>query len=261
MLNQGERLLSSMHPSRETIRRPVAWRRALPIILLALPLACGWGAREARAPRPEPTRAPQPTFTPTPLPATATPIPTQDPTLPTLAPVPTDTPVPPTDAPAPTSTPVPTDTPVPPSVTPVPPTATPIPPTPTPIPPTPTFTAVPAATATPAIRFALGSWWKENNCYDLGVYGLVFDAQDNPIKGITIEVVGDDDTFTDTSASNGGYDIHLGSLLDHPDDTTWYVQLKDNGQIVSEKLEWDTSHDCNDKDQIQVLHLEWKRKS
>jgi putative hemolysin len=56
--------------------------------------------------------APQPTFTPTPLPATATPIPTQEPTL-----------LP--------HTPVSTDTPVPPSATPAPPTATPIPPTPT----------------------------------------------------------------------------------------------------------------------------------
>jgi hypothetical protein len=119
---------------------------------------------------------------------------------------------------------------------------------------------VPAATATPTLLFELGTWWKENNCYDLGVYGTVTDDQDNAISGITIEVVQDDSTFTTTSASDGTYNIHLGSLLDYSDGATWYIQLRENGQIVSEKLEWNTSHDCDDADDIQVLRLEWKRK-
>jgi hypothetical protein len=151
--------------------------------------------------------------------------------------------------------------PVPPTSTPVPPTATSAPSTSTPVPPTPTFTAVPAATPTPAIRFELGTWWKENNCYDLGVYGLIFDAQGDPLEGITIEVVGEEDTYSDTSDSNGSYNIHLGTLLDHPDGAEWYVQLKEGGQIVSEPIEWNTSQDCDDTDEIQILRLEWKQKS
>jgi hypothetical protein len=92
------------------------------------------------------------------------------------------------------------------------------------------------------------------------VYGLVLDTDDDPLKDITIEVVGDDDTFTETTDSDGSYDIHLGSLLDYSDGATWYVRLKDGGQIVSDQLEWSTSHDCSDDDEIQVLHLEWRRR-
>jgi hypothetical protein len=126
--------------------------------------------------------------------------------------------------------------------------------------PSPTFTAVPVASPTPAIRFVLGTWWKENNCYDLGVYGIVFDAQGNALKDITIEVLGEEKTYSTTSDGDGDYNIHLGSLLDHEDGATWYIQLKENGQIVSEKIQWNTSQDCNDEDKIQILHLEWKRK-
>ncbi len=120
---------------------------------------------------------------------------------------------------------------------------------------------MPADTPAPVIRFELGTWWKENNCYDLGVYGIVFDVQDNPLEDITIEVIGEEESYSATSDDDGNYDIHLGSLLDHPDDATWYVQLKEGNQIVSEKIEWNTSQNCDDEDEIQVLHLEWKRKS
>jgi hypothetical protein len=119
---------------------------------------------------------------------------------------------------------------------------------------------VPTATPAPVIRFDLGTWWKENNCYDLGVYGIILDTQDNTIEGITVEVIGAEDTYTATSDDDGNYDIHLGSLLDHPDGATWFVQVKENSQIVSQKIEWNTSQDCEDQDEIQVLHLEWKRK-
>ncbi len=250
-------MFSTILPKQTAQLLRVAGRRALPITLLLLSVGCAWGAREARVPQPEPTRVPQPTFTPTPLPPTATPVPTDTPALPTDTPTPTDTPAPATDTP----TPAPTETPVPPTPTPVPPTATPLPPTPTPVPPTATPTAAPAATPTPAPRFELSSWWKENNCYDLGVYGIVLDAQGNPLSGITIEVIGNDETFTTTSGSDGEYNIHLGSLLDFPDGAAWYIQLKDKGQVVSDKLEWNISHNCDDDDEIQVLRLEWKRKS
>ena len=229
----------------------------LPIMALVLSLSCAWGAREARVPPPEPTQALKPTFTSTPIPPTATPVPTDTPITPTNTLLPTDTPLPPTDTP----TAVPTDTLIPATATRVPPTATPVPPTATPIPPTPTFTTVPNATPAPAAFFDTGNWWKENNCYDFGVYGSVFDANDNPLSGITVEVIGEDETYTATSASDGSYSIHLGSLLDHPDGADWYVQLKENGRIVSGQTPWETSRDCDDEDEIQILYMEWKRKS
>lgn len=256
---QGDCLLFSIQPVMERVRYLRAGARiVVPIVLLIASLSCGWGPREARVPRPDPTRVPQPTFTHTPLPPTATQVPTDTPILPINTPLPTNTPNTPN-----TPTPVPSDTPtpVPPTPTPVPPTATPIPATPTPIPPAPSATAVPATTPAPAIRFELGTWWKENNCYDLGVYGLIFDAQDNRLEDITVEVIGEEDTYSETSDDDGEYDVHLGSLLDHPDDATWYIQLKDGDQIVSEKIEWNTSQNCDDEDDIQVLHLEWRRKS
>jgi hypothetical protein len=232
-------------------------QRVLPIIALTLVAGCSWGSREARVPRPEPTRVPQPTFTITPLPPTPTP--PRSPDMPT----PTDTP------PAPTDTPTPTDTPVPPTPTPVPPTATPVPATATPLPPTPTSelaipapTAMPTTMPAPAPQFELYSYRKENNCDDLGIDGTVYDAQGNPLPGITIEVIGENETFTATSGSDGTYNIHLGSLRDLPDEASvWHVQLKDKGQIVSDKLGWTTSHDCSDAEAIQVVHLDWKRTS
>lgn len=250
----------SIQPVKDRVRDVRASGRivVVPIILLVVSLSCGWGPREARVPRPDPTRAPQPTFTHTPLPPTATQVPTDTPILPTNTPVPTNMP---TATAPPTPVPSATATPVPPTPTPVPPTATSVPPTATPIPPTPTLTGVPAATPAPTIRFELGTWWKENNCYDLGVYGIILDAQDNPLENITVEVIGEEETYSATSDDDGNYDVHLGSLLDHPDDATWYVQLKEGDQIVSEKIEWDTSQNCDDEDEIQILHLEWRRKS
>jgi hypothetical protein len=238
-------------PNAETIRALRSTvRRVLPIVALTLVAGCSWGSREARVPRPEPTRVPQPTFTITPVPPTPTP--PRSPDMPT----PTDTP------PAPTETPTPTDTPVPPTPTPVPPTATPVPPTPMPEPATPALNAVAATTPTPASRFELYSYRKENNCDDLGIDGSIYDPQGNPLPGITIEVMGGDETFTATSANDGTYNIHLGSLRDLPEGaTTWYIQLKDQDQIVSDKLGWTTSHDCGDAEAIQVVHLEWKRTS
>lgn len=109
--------------------------------------------------------------------------------------------------------------------------------------------------------FELYSYSKENNCDDLGVYGAIFDAQGNPLPGITIEVIGSDDIFTSTSAIDGTYNLLLGPLPDYPDGATWYVQLKDKGQVVSDKLGWTTSRNCEDEDEIQVVHLEWKQKS
>jgi len=93
------------------------------------------------------------------------------------------------------------------------------------------------------------------------VYGIVFDAQDNRLEDVTIEVIGEEDTYSATTDDDGDYDIHLGSLLDHPDGATWYVQLREGDQIVSEKIEWNTSQNCDDEDDIQVLRLEWRRKS
>ena len=121
---------------------------------------------------------------------------------------------------------------------------------------------MPTATPEAVERFDPGSWWKENNCFDLGVYGIIFDAQGNPIEGITVEVIGTEDTYTATSDDDGNYDVHLGSLLDHPDGAKWLMQLRENGQIVSKPpIEWNTSRDCEDEDQIQILRMEWKRKS
>jgi hypothetical protein len=244
----GECLVFHILPNAETIRATrVSVQHVLPVIALTLVAGCSWGSREARVPRPEPTRAPQPTFTTTPLPPTPTP--PRPPGMPT-----------PADTPAPTDTPTPTDTPIPPTPTPVPPTATPIPPTPTSEPAAPVLTTVPTTMPTPAARFELYSYRKENNCDDLGIQGVVYDAQGNPLPGITIEVTGSDETYTATSASDGTYNIHLGSLRDLPDEaSTWYVQLKDKDQIVSDKLGWTTSHDCGDAEAIQVVHLEWKR--
>jgi hypothetical protein len=233
-------------------------RRMLPILALILSVACGWGVREARVPRPEPTLVPHPTFTPTPLPPTATPVPTDPPVLPTDTPVPTDTP---------TSTPIlPTDTPVPPTATStaVPPaaTATPVPPTSTPVPftPTPTLTAVPTATPNPAYRYELGTWWKENNCYDLGVYGIVFDDDDDPKSDVDIRVVGGGDKFKTETDDDGTYDFNLGSLLDYEDGEEWKIWLEDDDEQVSETIVWNSSRDCDDSDQIQVLYLEWNEK-
>lgn len=242
----------------------VTGRRALPIVMLVvLSLACGWGAQEARAPRPDPTRVPQPTFTPTLLPPTATPVPTDTPVLPPNAPLATHT----LPLPSDTSTPVPTHTPVPPTATPVPPTATPVPPTATPAPPTATSMSLTpvlsptlaAATPGPPTHFQLISAQRENNCYNLGVSGLIRDANGRPLPGITIEVVKGDRTFKAISFSDGRYSIHLGSLADYPEGSKWHVYLKEGQETVSDKLEWETSRNCNDPNKIQILRLEWKR--
>ena len=122
------------------------------------------------------------------------------------------------------------------------------------------MTAMPTGTPAPVVLFETGNWWKENNCYDLGVYGLVIDAQDNPVKGMIVEVFGAESNFNATSDEEGRYNIHLGSLLDHEDGATWFMRLNDQGQVVSKELEWNTSRDCEDEDDIQVLYMEWKRK-
>jgi len=250
--------LFSIYPGKKTKHKlHGAGRIALPVILVALSLSCGWGPRDVRVPRPEPTRAPQPTFTHTPLPPTATQVPTDTPVLPANPPAPTDAPPPPD---TPTPVPLPTHTPVPPTSTSLPPTAMPVPATPTLVPPPPTISTLPTTAPAPVIRFEVSGWWKRNDCSDLSVHGLVFDAQGNPLNGITVEVLGEEDTYAATSGEDGSYNIQLGSLLDQAEGATWHIQLRENNQIVSKKIEWNTSLDCQDADKIQVLHVEWKRK-
>ena len=248
----------------------------LPWLLLITTLACLTNRPVANIPTPHPTRTPVATFTLTPVPATPTatlpvtdtPIPLDEETdqaLPVEAvedtPTPTATPLP-TD----TATPLPTDTPRP-TAPPAPPTATPEPQTPTPLPVTDTPTPVPTNTlepGTPPGQYEALDIDEENDCANVGVTGRVRDrGNDDPVQWVTIQVTGDDDDdefngpFIGKTGSDGRYAIFIGPI-NEVGHSRFKVEVIGGPNVESEDIvEWETSDDCHDGQESQVLDIRW----
>ncbi len=108
----------------------------------------------------------------------------------------------------------------------------------------------------------------ENNCADIGVTGTVRDkGNDEPIPNVMVEVRrtdNDDDEFQGPFSArtdqNGRYNIYIG-----PKDDVGHIELKalvvgDASVISEDEPEWETSSDCKDDDEIQVMEIHWGRK-
>lgn len=247
----------------------------LPVMITATALACATNTPVAQFAPPRATRTPLPTFTLTPIPPTATPLPPATDTPPV-----TDTPSP-TNTPVPTDTPVLTDTPVPPTNTPVPPTNTPVPPKPTPAPPPPTatFTPVPAPVspvttptntpvpASPPGRYKPLRTDTEPNCAHLGVTGKVVeggDEDDDPMAGVTVRVVGDEDGFRGpwygVTDSEGWYGFAMGDYGDIPERVEFKADIYGPNIKTDDEPEWSFTEDCHGSNPVQVMKIIWSKR-
>ena len=179
-----------------------------------------------------------PTWTPT---STYTPAPTRTPTE-TRTPTPTYTPTS-------TPTPIPTHTP---TVTPT---------------PEPTKTFTPAPTPTPLPYTA--TFKNHQNCYDIGMYGQVLDANGLPKEGVTLQYgelnVGGSN-FTATTDVDGQYSVALILGSKDADNTkkshVWFAQVLENGKPASETFKWqsDTTKDCDKTNSVQVKEVNFQRR-
>ncbi len=239
-------------------------------------LACATNTPVAQLATARPTRTPLPTFSPTPLPPTATPVPTEtdtpipsDTPSPTFTPLPTNTPLPEATAtPIPTDTPIPTNTPIPPTPvpTPVPPTATPLP-APTPV--SPVATPTPAATAVP---LSPGGNYQpydidpEANCAHVGVKGAVRDGDeddDDPVPGVTVMIVGDEDGFRgpyySTTGSDGKYGLVIAEFGFVPERVEFKASIYGGDNVDTDDApKWSVREDCHAGDANQVMEIDWE---
>lgn len=195
---------------------------------------------------------------------------------PTFTPRPTFTA---TLSPAVTDSPVPTETATftPPAGTPTPPVptfaATPPPPTETPLPPRPSATHTPTSAPTPSpaptpdataswLKYVLADAGRELNCSEVAVYGTVLDANNRPLPGVTVEVVGIHGTagrFVGVVGDDGRYRVQMARFADLPY-SEWYVAVFENDEEVSERFHWTATSACqsNDSGDSQVLRVDWK---
>lgn len=177
---------------------------------------------------------------------------------------PTWTPVP-TDTPGPTHTPTETRTPTP-SATPTV-TSTPFP-TRTPTAsatPLPTKTFTPAPTATPVPYWV--TYEDHQNCFDIGMYGVVKDVQGLPKGGLTLQY-GEENVsgsnFSTTTDANGRFNVALivgnKDLAQKPH--TWFIRVLENGQPASETFRWqsDSIETCDSKLSVQVKEINFQRR-
>ncbi len=223
----------------------VLLRWVIPVVVLVSAVACSLGARKPVTVSVTPTATLRPTFTAT--------VPTATPTETATS---TPTALPPNETPAPTFTPTLT-------VTPVAPTAMPVPPTATSLPPTPTATQAPTADATAShLRFVLAGTDRKLNCSEVAVYGTVLDANNQPLPGVRIEVVGIHGTqgrHEGIVGADGAYAVWLAPLSDLPR-SEWYVAVVEGDEEVSERFHWTATANCHSSDSgdSQVLWVHWK---
>ena len=199
-------------------------------------------------------REPQPIA----VPPTLTPTPEEYPTYPpTWTPIPTPTP-PPTGTATQTRTPTATAT----STN-----------TPTPLPtytatatdtPTVTNTPPPTATAT-RIPFFVEDTDDHQNCYDIGMYGKVVDADGIPLGCVGVEY-GEEGISTMNGATDVDGEFKLALIVDNRENAkkshVWYIRLMVNGQPASETFKWrsDTIKDCEKDNSVQVKEIKFRRR-
>ena len=66
-----------------------------------------------------------------------------------------------------------------------------------------------------------------------------------------------DGPFSDQTDENGRYDIYIGPL-DRVGGNKYEAKVIGSGNVTSEDtVEWETSKDCHDGGEIQVMQIEW----
>jgi hypothetical protein len=187
-----------------------------------------------------------------------TPTPALPPTYPpTWTPVPTQTPPP---TPSATATSLPTETPTATA------TATPMPtstPTSTPTQ-EPTASPTPSPTATP-LPYLVIDFKDHQNCYDIGMFGRVTDANGIPKEGVTVEYgeagIG---TMLVTTDVDGQYRVPLvvNNVENAKRTHVWYVRVLENNALVSDTFKWqsDSIKDCDQPDSVQVKEVNFRRR-
>jgi hypothetical protein len=204
------------------------------------PLVLGLTGREVRQTPTSPSEVVPtypPTWTPTP---TNTPAPTFTPTE-TRTPTSTSTATP-TPTPVPSRTPTPTDTPA----------------------PTSTFTPQPSPTPLP---YTILDYQQHQNCYDIGMYGVVEDADGFPRSGAVLQygeqgVAGSN--FTATTDASGRYTVGL--IVANKDlakeSHNWFVRVIENNQPASETFTWqsDSIETCDSDLAAQVMEVNFIRR-
>ncbi|MCG3209051.1 MAG: hypothetical protein FOGNACKC_02667 [Anaerolineae bacterium] len=87
---------------------------------------------------------------------------------------------------------------------------------------------------------------------------------DDPISGVTIRVVGDEDGFRGpyyaTTGSDGKYSMVIGEYGKVPDRVQFRADIFGDGVDTDDEPEWKFSKDCSSSDPLQVMEIIWYKR-
>jgi hypothetical protein len=119
----------------------------------------------------------------------------------------------------------------------------------------------------PAGRYEPLSIEKQANCAHVGFAGRVVDGDDegdDPIAGVTIRVVGDEDEFKgpyySTTNADGEYGFVIGEFGDVSDGVEFRADVFGDGVDTNDEPEWNFTEDCHANDALQVMRIIWSKK-
>jgi hypothetical protein len=147
--------------------------------------------------------------------------------------------------------------------------------TPTPLPTyTPTVTNTPLPTDTPTVTpsptripFYVDDYRDDQNCYDIGMQGRVFNVDGMPLEGLTVEY-GEVDVSTMRATTDVDGEFAVPLILGATDKDNakrshvWFVRIIENGVLASETFKWksDTIEDCDRDNSVQVKEVIFRRR-
>jgi len=124
---------------------------------------------------------------------------------------------------------------------------------------TPTITQAPTITPTPdpfyvlTLRLSENTRYPDLGCSWFGFAGRITNASGYPIAGITIRIWTDNFTgLLTVSSASGEWEQFVN---DHPHSDSWYVQLYEDGQPVSQAVTVQTRADCGSA----LVTVDWRR--
>jgi len=125
--------------------------------------------------------------------------------------------------------------------------------------------ATPEPTPTP-LPYSVEEYEDYQNCYDIGMTGLVVDVNGLPLEGVVIQY-GEVDisSFTTTTDVDGQFAVPLVLSGDNKDNATkphtWFVRVLEDGKPASENFKWksDTIEDCDSTRSVQVKDVKFER--
>ena len=108
---------------------------------------------------------------------------------------------------------------------------------------------------------------ESQNCANVAAVGRVVDkGSDTPVQYVTLEVKGDKSSykgpFYGTTNDRGDYTVLIGELKNDIDGVEFNIKVLEGPGVDSEDdFDWTVGSDCHENGTVQVMEVNWYRKS